>query len=186
MRWPCPHPRLPKTPGMIESGSPRDGADDVTPVERRSFLRVASTAVMAFGMTLGYGMFGWLIGRFIYPSQGDRRSWQFLSDLPSFGLGESITYEAPAGQKIVVTRLAGKGTPEDFIALSSICPHLGCQVHWESNGNRFFCPCHNGAFSSTGEPLSGPPKDAEQSLPRYPLKIENGLLFIDVPTDALV
>ena len=113
-------------------------------------------------------------------------SWQFLADIPSFGVSKSLTYEAPAGQKIVVTRLAEKGEPSDFIALSSICPHLGCQVHWEGNRDRFFCPCHNGAFSATGEPLSGPPKDAGQSLSRYPLKIENGLLFIDVPTSSLV
>ena len=161
-------------------------APEATPVQRRSFLGIASSAVMGFGMTLGYGMFGWLIGRFLYPSQGDRSSWQFLADLPSFGVGQALTYEAPAGQKIVVTRLAEKGEPSDFIALSSICPHLGCQVHWEGNRDRFFCPCHNGAFSSTGEPLSGPPKDAGQSLSRYPLKIENGLLFIDVPTSSLV
>lgn len=171
---------------MNESGSPCDEVKDTIGLKRRSFLRGVSTAVMAFGITLGYGMFGWLIGRFLYPSRGDRRSWQFLSDLPSFGVGESISYEAPAGQTVVVTRLAEEGTPDDFIALSSICPHLGCQVHWEGNGNRFFCPCHNGAFSSTGEPLSGPPRDAGQSLSRYPLKIENGLLFIDVPTHALV
>lgn len=159
--------------------------DDAPVLERRSFLRVASSAVMGFGMTLGYGMFVWLIGRFLYPFQSDSESWQFLADLPSFGLGDSITYESPAGQKVVVTRLANKGTPEDFIALSSICPHLGCQVHWESNNDRFFCPCHNGAFDPEGNPLSGPPKDAQQTLPRYPLRVENGLLFIQVPTTSL-
>lgn len=171
---------------MNEAASFQNSASHPTGLKRRSFLRVGSSVVMAFGITLGYGMFGWLIGRFLYPSRRDDRAWQFLSDLAGFAVGQSIMYESPAGQKVVVTRLAETGEPEDFIALSSICPHLGCTVHWEGNHDRFFCPCHNGAFTSTGEPISGPPKDAGQTLSRYPLKVENGLLFIDVPMERLV
>ncbi len=160
----------------------------VTPerLPRRSFVSRVSSACMGLGMALGYGMFGTMIGWFLYPARASTRSWQFLADLASFASGVSITYESPAGQKVVVTRLAEKGGPEDFIALSSVCPHLGCQVHWESNNSRFFCPCHNGAFDRSGAAVSGPPKDAGQSLPRYALKVENGLLFIEVPTEALV
>lgn len=153
---------------------------------RRTLLSRFSSAVMACGLTLGYGMFGTVIGFFLYPAKGSSRTWQFLTDLAGFAIGESVTYEAPAGQKIVVTRLSGKGVPEDFIALSSICPHLGCQVHWESNNDRFFCPCHNGAFDKSGQPTSGPPKDSNKALPRYPLKVDRGMLFIEVPTEVLV
>ena len=166
------------------SGS--DVLNESLPTERRSFLVKLSSAVMGFGLTVGYGMFGWLIGRFLYPSGESSSSWQFLADLASFPVGKSMTYKAPAGQKVVVTRLAENNAPEDFIALSSVCPHLGCAVHWEANNDRFFCPCHNGAFSSTGDPLYGPPADAGQTLSRYPLKVDGGLLFIEVPTHALV
>lgn len=153
---------------------------------RRTWLSRCSSAVMGMGLTLGYGMFGTVIAFFLYPAKATTRTWQFLADLGSFEIGKSVTYEAPAGQKIVVTRLADKGTPEDFVALSSICPHLGCQVHWESNNDRFFCPCHNGAFDKEGRPTSGPPKDSNKELPRYPLKVDRGMLFIEVPTEALV
>ncbi len=154
--------------------------------ERRSFLSRMSTAVMAFGLAAGYGMFATLIGWFMFPSGGGRKSWQYLANLAEFPKGSAMTYEAPSGQKAVVTRLADAGTVEDFIALSSICPHLGCAVHWESNKDRFFCPCHNGAFDSEGRPLEGPVKDANQSLSRYPLKVEKGLLFIEVDLQRLV
>lgn len=167
-----------------DAGKNVDAVESATP--RRSFLSVVSSAVMAFGITVGYGTFAWLLGRFMYPFRGNGHSWQFLADLDSFHVGNSMTYIAPAGQKVVVSRLAEEGVTEDFIALSSVCPHLGCQVHWQGAENRFFCPCHNGAFSATGDPLSGPPKDAGQTLPRYPLKIEGSLLFIQVPTEALV
>ena len=159
-------------------------AEETRP-QRRSLLFGVSAAVMASGLSSGYGMFAWFIGLFLYPFRGPEVSWQFLSDLASFRVGQSLTYESPAGQKIVVTRFGEEGTVEDFIALSSVCPHLGCQVHWESNNNRFFCPCHNGAFSEVGEPLSGPPKDSKQSLPQYALQLKNNLLFIEVPTTSL-
>ena len=41
-------------------------------------------------------------------------------------------------------------------------------------------------FDKAGQPISGPPKDSNKPLPRYPLKVENGLLFIEVPLEALV
>ncbi|REJ93270.1 MAG: ubiquinol-cytochrome c reductase iron-sulfur subunit, partial [Planctomycetota bacterium] len=83
------------------------------------------------------------------------------------------------------SRLKDDGNAGDFVALSSICPHLGCQVHWESQNDRFFCPCHNGAFDAAGQPLSGPPKDDNQPLPQFPLKVENNLLFIQAGTERL-
>lgn len=170
---------------MNESQQVAPDTDDAK-VPRRNWLSRMSSAVMALGLTLGYGMFGTVMGLFLYPKKDSSRTWQFLSDLGSFAIGESVTYEAPAGQKVVVTRLANSGAPEDFIALSSVCPHLGCQVHWQSNNDCFFCPCHNGAFDKSGQPVSGPPKDSNKPLPRYPLMVENGLLFIEVPTEALV
>jgi Rieske Fe-S protein len=56
-------------------------------------------------------------------------------------------------------------------------------VHWEPGDDRFFCSCHNGVFDPQGKATSGPPAVEEQDLARYELKIENGLLFIKVPTD---
>lgn len=141
---------------------------------------------MAFGLTAGYGMFAALIGRFLFPSHRRQSGPQYVSDLNSFRVGASMTYVSPAGEKVVLTRVSETGGSEDFIALSSVCPHLGCQVHWEGQNDRFFCPCHNGAFDSEGRPIAGPPKDANQSLPRYELHVENGLLFIDAATEALI
>jgi len=100
-------------------------------------------------------------------------------------VGSSLDYEAPTGARIVVTRRAEGGTEEDFIALSSVCPHLGCRVHWEAHNNRFFCPCHNGVFNAEGKATDGPPADAGQSLSVYPVKVEGGLLFIEVPVVGL-
>ena len=59
-------------------------------------------------------------------------------------------------------------------------------VHWESVNDRFFCPCHNGAFDASGAPTEGPPAKAKQYLTRFPLKVEGKLLYVDAPTSSVV
>lgn len=144
-----------------------------------------SACVMALGLAAGYGLFLVLIGRFLFPSRTETKTWQFVTDLKSVSAGESLLFVAPGGQRIVVARLDENGTPDDFIALSNVCPHLGCRVHWEAQNERFFCPCHNGAFDASGTATAGPPQDAGQMLSRYPLQVKTGLLFIEVPTESL-
>lgn len=150
--------------------------------ERRSFL---ATAAMTGGLVAGYGTFALMAGRYLYPARPPATSWLFVQDLRSMKAGESLVYRTPAGATVAVARLGSAGTDADFLALSSTCPHLGCQVHWETQNNRFFCPCHNGAFDPSGKAIAGPPAEAGQSLLRYPLRVENGLLYIQVPVEKL-
>lgn len=155
-------------------------------MERRTFFDRLSSVLMALGLTSGYGMFAALAGRYLYPRRTGDTQWQFVLTLADVRPGDSRTYMSPSGQQVVITRTGNTGTAEDFVGLSSVCPHLGCKVHWETQNNRFFCPCHNGAFDPSGTATAGPPKDAGQTLARYPLKVETGLLFIEVATRALV
>lgn len=99
--------------------------------------------------------------------------------------GQALNFETPSGSMVVIARNGRWGEVSDFIALSSVCPHLGCQVHWESHNNRFFCPCHNGVFDPQGIAVEGPPAKEGQTLPRFSLKVEKGLLYIEVPTEEL-
>lgn len=155
---------------------------------RRDFLSVLSFIAMITGLSCGYGFFASLAARFLFPVHGTPKQWMFVNDLASINVGDSIGFKAPSGQIIGITRTSPSDAVESFVALSSVCPHLGCSVHWESQNKRFFCPCHNGAFDAEGAPLSGPPADAnpQQFLSRFPLKIENGLLFVEAPTFALM
>jgi cytochrome b6-f complex iron-sulfur subunit len=155
------------------------------PQNRRGFLAAASQATMAGGLVASYGTLGYMACRYLYPSKPRPMAWVFVAQVPSFKLGDVLRYQTPAGQTVSITRREETGKAEDFLALSSTCPHLGCQVHWEAQNNRFFCPCHNGAFDASGKAVAGPPAEAGQSLPLYALKVENGLLFIQTPVDTL-
>ena len=140
---------------------------------------------MVAGLAGGYGGFGAIALRYLYPTNADDRIWQFVVETNRIKVGESIRYRGPSGETVNIARQHRNGDAADFIALSSTCPHLGCQVRWESQNNRFYCPCHNGVFDPSGIATEGPPAEAGQSLSRYPLTVTNGLLSISVPTPQL-
>lgn len=158
-----------------------DSGGDLTP--RREFLWV-STVTMSGGLLASYGTFAAMALRYLYSSE-EKAIWQFVALTRDMGLGEARHYITPSGAKVVVARQSEGEAVENFVALSSTCPHLGCQVHWEPQNRRFFCPCHNGAFDASGKATEGPPAQANQQLVRYDLIVENGLLFVRIPAQSL-
>lgn len=152
---------------------------------RRTFLGATSAVAMAGGLAASYGTFAAMAGRFLYPASADATAWQFVAAVADIADGASLTFRTPHGERVAIARRGGTGTVADFVALSSTCPHLGCQVHWEPQNSRFFCPCHNGAFDPSGRAIAGPPFEAKQSLPQFPLRVEAGLLYIAIPTDRV-
>jgi glycine/D-amino acid oxidase-like deaminating enzyme/nitrite reductase/ring-hydroxylating ferredoxin subunit len=65
------------------------------------------------------------------------------------GEGEVIKVE---GKHLAVFR-----NDEDHVyAVSAICPHMGCTVHWNKFEKSWDCPCHGSRFDVLGEVLEGP------------------------------
>ena len=64
---------------------------------------------------------------------------------------------------VYLRRKPGEEIPTAF---TSVCPHLGCVVDYQSDRQRFQCPCHNSAFRSDGTrvaPDSSPsPRDLDR------------------------
>jgi Rieske Fe-S protein len=153
--------------------------------DRRAVLAKASTLAMAGGLVAGYGTAAALAGRYLYPAKPPAQRWLYVSTVRRLDPGSSILFRTPRGETVTVARQSEGETADDFVALSSTCPHLGCQVHWEQQNTRFFCPCHNGAFDASGKATAGPPADAGQDLPEFPLRVVKGLLYIRVPVEHL-
>lgn len=157
--------------------------------DRRAFLSATSTALMAGGLASGYGTFFAMAGSYFLPS-GTDRAWMFVSDAASIAPGASVPFLSPTGVPVTITRREENSAVEgpsvaDFLALSSVCPHLGCRVHWESHNSRFFCPCHNGVFDPNGKATGGPPAADGQDLPHYALQVVDGALYIEMPVSSV-
>lgn len=168
----------------MDEGNPREAT--APSAGRRSFLASAASLAMLVALVESYGTFAAYAARFLLPEQKQRTGWLIVGTVSSIAVGESRPFGSPDGATINVARKGASGTVDDFVALSSTCPHLGCQVRYEAANRRFVCPCHNGTFDATGRSISGPPFEAGQSLPLYPLKIEHGLLYIEVPLERSV
>lgn len=68
----------------------------------------------------------------------------------------------------------------EFSAMSGVCTHLGCSIGFDTEKQRFHCPCHHGLFDrKTGAVIGGPPPRGLDSLP---VKVENGAVHIQYLT----
>jgi Rieske Fe-S protein len=56
-------------------------------------------------------------------------------------------------------------------AMSSVCPHRGCDVEWNGDEKIWDCPCHGSRFAADGAVLRGP---AMQRLPPAELPEQTG------------
>jgi glycine/D-amino acid oxidase-like deaminating enzyme/nitrite reductase/ring-hydroxylating ferredoxin subunit len=90
-----------------------------------------------------------------------------LAELPP-GEGQVITWR---GERLAVFR-DDAGT---LSALSPVCTHLGCLVHWNTAEKSWDCPCHGSRYDARGRVLNGPaveplqarqpPGDDEEAIP---------------------
>jgi menaquinol-cytochrome c reductase iron-sulfur subunit len=47
--------------------------------------------------------------------------------------------------------------PNEYIAISTRCAHLGCPVRFFPSAGNFICPCHGGVYDFEGKVIGGPP-----------------------------
>jgi menaquinol-cytochrome c reductase iron-sulfur subunit len=62
-------------------------------------------------------------------------------------------------------------SPDEFIAISTRCAHLGCPVRFVQSAGNFICPCHGGVYGFLGDVIGGPPV---RPLDRFQTRVTNG------------
>jgi cytochrome b6-f complex iron-sulfur subunit len=112
-------------------------------------------------------------GQFLFPSGVTNPTRKiFIATTDKIAPGKSFKFTDLKGSRITVTN-----TGTEFIALSTKCTHLGCQVYWKKDEKVFYCPCHEGYFSSRGEVLRGPPP---KPLNSYKVEVIDKAIYIHV------
>jgi glycine/D-amino acid oxidase-like deaminating enzyme/nitrite reductase/ring-hydroxylating ferredoxin subunit len=72
-------------------------------------------------------------------------------ELSSLSPGDSAIVEAE-GESFAAYR----ATDGELFAVSPVCTHLGCKVHWNSVETSWDCPCHGSRFRPDGTVIEGP------------------------------
>ena len=155
----------------------RGGAPDDS---RRRFLsRLSVTLSAAIGATVtGIGL-----NTFICPALGRAdEKWIRVAELDPDRIRSPRSYVVSfrrsdgwfkgSSQAVVFVT---KGPDDQLKVLSSTCTHLGCGVRWDSEKERFLCPCHGGEYNANGVVVAGPPPK-----PLVPLdtRFEDGVLYV--------
>jgi Rieske Fe-S protein len=159
----------------ISSNTSESTNDALKENSRREFL---SKIFIILGVAFAYGLLALEGLLFIIPRKRLTGKIKLYGGrLSQYKLGSVKAFYDPGGTEILIMR-----DDKGIHAFSSVCPHLGCRVHWVSDKKKFFCPCHKGVFNSNGVAISGPPAKAGQSLTKVPISVdkESQIVYIEV------
>ncbi|MBC8064301.1 MAG: FAD-dependent oxidoreductase [Chlorobia bacterium] len=111
------------------------------------------------------------VGRLV----GDRLGSAEVGSLADIPLDSGAIWQAKDRRVAVYRSATGQ-----LQGLSTVCPHVGCQVDWNDAEKSWDCPCHGSRFDLEGNVLHGP---AVKALERVDLdSLEGGTAV--VATDA--
>jgi len=108
--------------------------------------------------------------KFIFPEEKEKRSRKLLvGRVDELRIGEAKEVNIGDRSLFLVH------TNDGYKVLSAICTHLGCKIKWEGHRDRFYCACHQGIFSPSGDVVSGPPPEP---LEEFKVEIDKNLVYM--------
>jgi cytochrome b6-f complex iron-sulfur subunit len=155
--------------GSVSGGKPREDGLKGVDFERRGFLHkvVGGVGAVVAATTL------YPVVKYIIPPARKIKIVNELtvgkaSEVPD-GKGKIFQFNE---DKVIVVNHGNSLT-----AVSAVCTHLGCLVHWDEAANELACPCHGAKYKQTGEIISGPqPKPLKQ----YKAKIDGDSIVVSI------
>jgi Rieske Fe-S protein len=150
-------------------------------LSRRDFMRIGTwTIAGVIGLGLAIPGLVYIIAPIL--QRKETQDWVRVGSAAKVELGTptlfKVNVERQTGWVVNEEELSVYVLTDDgrrYIAMSSICTHLGCRVRWIPDRDLFFCPCHNAHFDKRGLVISGPPP---RPLDRYDVKVEDDQLYI--------
>jgi menaquinol-cytochrome c reductase iron-sulfur subunit len=153
--------------------------------DRRKFLKVATCAI---GGGVGLAVAGPVVTLLVDPARkvtvttptapldlGHAEQFRVGAEPRRVDVVAPIVKDAWVASRNVVLGAAWirRTAPDKLVALSAVCPHLGCTIGWDGSAGNFLCPCHDSRFSVSGDRLTGP---SERGMDELPLAVVDGRL----------
>jgi menaquinol-cytochrome c reductase iron-sulfur subunit len=168
-----------KGEGRTVKAGPTESPDTIDR-ERRNFLLLSIGVLTSLmGLVLGIP----LVSSLVAPkAPKTKETWEKVASLGSLPMGQPVrlnfaaqTVDAYQREEKLHSVWIIRHSPEEVVAFSPICTHLGCYFNWNPMSGHFECPCHASVFSIDGRVLAGP---APRPLDPLPLKIDRGNLYV--------
>lgn len=147
---------------------------DASLVTRRRLLGGAALAAAAAALGAGVDR---VVDRGIEGSVGstaaelvpDTGSWVDVAAVADVPVGRPLRFSAGAVEGFVVNH------GSHIAAVSAICTHLPCTLHFNAQAERLDCPCHPAWFGLDGQPMSsGYAPAALRPLPSLRTRVVDG------------
>jgi menaquinol-cytochrome c reductase iron-sulfur subunit len=147
-----------------ESGTSKRATSPIDPSRRK--LLVAGTGLLGAG--LAATALGPALGAVAYPLTGTTTSGSddFIpaGKLDLFGSEEPVKVDlyadrVDAWNRVVQVKVGSAWVLEQngkLVALSTVCPHLGCGIDYDKGRGKFLCACHKSWFHRDGSIDEGP------------------------------
>ena len=139
---------------------------------KRDFFTLAGWAVfLVTGLVYTLKLMGpKKIGGFFFPTV-------LFEPSPIFSVGFPVDYMPGTVTTLKARKVFIVREGNSFKAISVICQHLGCAVHWTKEKNIFECPCHGSKYYKNGVNFAGP---APKPLYHYDVSVDgNGKLVVN-------
>ena len=136
------------------------------PISRRTLLaRLGWRAAMA---ALGAGL---LAGVAIALRRSRRPRGVPVTPLDKVPVGSA--FRTRQGENpIIVLNVGG-----EIRAFDAVCTHEGCPLGWNPEQRLIRCPCHGGAYDTTGRVVEGPPP---APLHRLEAEVGDGMIYVSL------
>lgn len=172
----------PGAPGEPVKPDPPGYFKGETMTRRGAFIALGQAFGGAAGVAIALPVVGFAIAPIF---EGPDETWQSVGSPDDFvpetyrqavitevgGMGE-------AGKTTVYVRRGSPDldeSPEEFVAISTRCAHLGCPVRFYPSAGSFICPCHGGVYDFEGKVTGGPPV---RPLDRFQTRVSGGQVEI--------
>ena len=141
-------------------------------VSRQVFLRAALGGVGAvYAAGLAYPVYRYVASPVERAARESAVTEVTLKDAQKLAPGSALMFKFGSKPSLLIHHEDGSWT-----ALTAVCTHLGCTVHYEEDKKRIHCACHGGVYDpKTGGNVSGPPP---KPLRRYEVKVMDAAVIV--------
>jgi menaquinol-cytochrome c reductase iron-sulfur subunit len=175
-------PTAPEGPGTPQKPDPPGYFKGESMTRRKAFIALGQ----AFGGLAVIGVTLPVVGFAVAPMfERPDETWQSVGSPDDFAPDNYrqtvITEVSGMGEAGKTTVYVRRGSPDldedpdEYIAISTRCAHLGCPVRFYPSAGSFICPCHGGIYDFEGRVTGGPPV---RPLDRFQTRVRAGRVEI--------